>query len=312
MTPRATGLDWVREQAERHALSDWDALDLTPTPHPSQRFLAEPLTPLFHHPIYGELAPDDQLRYNQLCGMAANEVMARLESNVVIPCVEAFLRWETDPAQRDCLQRFIDDEKRHTEFWRRLNRASDPTRYAANDEALVGPLAPGLRLFRALIRRPWHFPFVVWMMLAMEERSGYLARAMARDPDTDPRYQAAYRLHLVDELRHTAIDTWLIARSGLDHARLAGPLNAAFIRFAVHRVILPPVRAGAAVVRALVAERPHLRALLPRLLAALAELPALPAYRATVLSPATSPGALALLPRTPSLQRLAQYLDTVP
>src|SRR5262245_16834016 len=152
---------------------DWNTpIDLT------RSFYCETLTPLYYTPVYRILAPEHRLRYNQLTGMLSNELILLLETGFL----DAVLQAAGSPRHGDCdgfvtaIHRFREDERRHAEIWRRLNRLSAPSWYASTDRHLVR-LPPGaVGLSRITSRHPRMFPFVFWIQLAQEERSVDISR----------------------------------------------------------------------------------------------------------------------------------------
>src|SRR4051812_8274154 len=91
------------------AVCDWDApID------PARAFVCSTLTPLYYTPLYPQLTPRQQLRYNQLCAIAFNEVVVFFESSFAAALHALLAETDTiDPALRSRLTEFADDERRH-------------------------------------------------------------------------------------------------------------------------------------------------------------------------------------------------------
>ena len=108
--------------ADRHAF-DWS------TPIDRTRwFYCETLTPLYYTPAYRTLAPEHRLRYNQLTGMLSNELILLLETGFLDAVLQAVgSARHADHGFVAALCRFREDERRHAETWRQLNRLSAPS-----------------------------------------------------------------------------------------------------------------------------------------------------------------------------------------
>jgi len=314
-TPPPRVPNWVEAHAARHAQNAWDGLDLSALQGASsdtRPYLPMSLVALSYSPLWGQLRPEEQLRLNHLTGMASIELVGQFEATLVIPVVDALRKKENDPRVRACLERFIADERIHINAWTRMNQASDPTLYAENPHALMG--APGTMAQvtrRWATARPWHFPAMVWLMLANEERFHWMAHQVAQDPAVHPTWKQAYLLHLADELRHVEMDQHLLAPLWARQNPLLMKLNARLLTHLVRRHFCALQKGGVADHTAcrLALEFPRLQPMLPQLRLALRTLHGQPDFRASLFSSQTIPTAIDWLGRMPGMQPLARELS---
>jgi len=264
---------------------DWTApIDRT------RQFFCETLTPLFYTRVYAELADEHRLRYNQLTGMLANELILTLETQLLSASLEAAARGGGE-ALAIAVKQFAEDEARHARTWRRLNRLSEPLWYGNRDRVLCDPPRPIRMLSSFVARHPRAFPVIFWLQLAQEERSIDLSRRCLRVPAhrMEARYAAVYREHLADEVRHVQIDCHLIDRFYASRPPLVRRATAMVFRAVLDRFFLRPSGSTRRVIHALVAEFPELQPRLPRLMAELRALPANDDYQRMMYSRDTTP-----------------------
>jgi para-aminobenzoate N-oxygenase AurF len=289
---------------ETAVLIDWT------TPIDSSRwFFCETLTPLAYTRIYHELDESHRRRYNQLTGMLSNELILRLETGVLSVALRA-LESCPDADLREAVARFAADERRHAETWRRLNRLTAPEWYAASDTVLcrVPPVIEGLS--RLIAHRPAAWPVIFWMQLSQEERSIEISRRCLRVPADrmEPRYAAAYREHLRDEVRHVAIDGRLLERFYMTRSRALKRLTAALFRSVIASAFIAPGPSTFRIVRTLASEYPDLQPLLPRIIAELRGLDANDDYHRMMYSRETTPLTFAWFDRCEEFHGMARVL----
>jgi hypothetical protein len=246
----------------RAAAIDWS----TPIDR-GRRFYCETLSPLFYTPSYGRLTEPQRRRHTQLMGMLSNELIARLEADVVDHCLAAVERAPDLPRDlADAVAGFRADERRHADAWHRLNVLSEPAWYGgAGEHTLLGVPPPAGRLAPILARQPWAVPAVLWIQLLQEERSIDISRRLLRMPPEalEPRYAAVYREHLRDEVRHVQLDARLIAHVHAGQSPAGRRWTAAFLRWAVQHFFLRPARSADRVLAILAGEFPDLVSQLP-------------------------------------------------
>src|SRR5258707_10486457 len=105
-----------------------------------KKFVPEELTPLFYVPGYRWLTPDQRLRYNQLQALYLNEQILFFETLVGRGMMDALLREQWRDGFGSELQQFWDEERRHSEMFRPLDRLGVQQVYAHGDVHVV--LAP--------------------------------------------------------------------------------------------------------------------------------------------------------------------------
>lgn len=291
----------------------YDVLDWQTPIDRTRWFFAETLTPLYYTNIYERLAPADRLRYNQLTGMLSNEVILFLESqflNTVLRALARPRRNHGDDGLMAAIADFSNDERQHAEVWRRLNRLSEPKWYADCDLHLTRIPPAMAAISRFVARHPVAFPVVLWIQLAQEERSVEMSRRCLQEPPgrLEPRFAAAYRLHLHDEMRHVQIDWHLIDRFYRGRSSTVRRLTAELLRRLVGGVFLTPTYSTTRVIKVLAAERPELLPLVPRMLRELRALARNDDYHRMMYSRATTPVTFDLFDRFPEFQPMQRIL----
>src|SRR5579863_10074370 len=98
-----------------------------------KKFIPEELTPLFYVTWYGRLSPEHRLRYNQLQALYMNEQILFFETKLGPGVMGALLTEPWPDGFVNELQQFWDEERRHSEMFRQLNRRCAPEFYAARD-----------------------------------------------------------------------------------------------------------------------------------------------------------------------------------
>jgi hypothetical protein len=294
-----TPLDRLAGQKDSTA---YEALDWTLPIDRTRWFVCETQTPLYYTRSYEELSTDQRRRYNQLTGMLSNELIGLLETELLTAALGAIERRTAGPVDLElvaAVRRFRDDEYRHAEMWRHLNRLSEPRWYATRDRHLARVPSPAIALARALALRPGVFPVVLWIQLAQEERSIDLSRrSLALPADRlEPRYRTAFQAHLQDEVRHVQVDWHLIERLYHRRSTMTRLMTARLFSFFVGSVLLMPVYSTTRVIEVLADEFVELRPLVPRMLAELRALRACDRYHEMMYSRATTPITFDLLDR---------------
>lgn len=302
------------ERLSAAAPRSYDRIDWVTPIDRSRRFICDTLTPLSYTAVYEALSDAHRLRYNQLTGLYTNELIGFLETFVLRRTLDAL----ADRAGRlpdplvTALHRFKDDEARHADAWKRLNRLSEPDWYRERDYTILQVPRPALAAAAFVAAHPEMFPLVFWIQLVQEERSIDISRRMATAPpgELEPRYAAVYGQHLGDEVRHVQIDWHLIDHLYARRSLAARRINARIVRYLLGTLFLAPAAATARIVRRLVGEFPELRPLESRICAELAGLSRSDAYHAMMYSRETTPIAFALFDRFPEFHSMRQCLRT--
>jgi len=278
----------VDRPAPARPLAKESSIDWTTPIDRSRWFFCETLTPLAYTRVYSELGEAHRRRYNQLTGMLSNELILRLETDFLGAALGAV---EKDEGLSAAVKQFAEDERQHAEIWRRLNRLSAPERYATSDRWLCR-VPPVIRAVSgAIVRHPAAWPVIFWIQLSQEERSIDISRRCLRVPADrmEPRYAAAYRAHVKDEVRHVQIDCHLLERFYARRSQVIRRLTAAMFRTLVGSVFLVPARSTQQIVRVLASEYPELTPLLPRMRTELRALVTNDDYQRMMYSRETTP-----------------------
>ena len=285
---------------------DWD----TPIDR-SRRFFCDTLTPLYYTKSYALLAPEHQLRYNQLTGILSNELILHLETQVVDRTLAAVTKDAKVSAHLlDTVRQFRDDERRHAEIWKHLNRLSEPDWYQVDRPRLVCVPAVLDRLASVMVRYSFARPLVFWMQLCQEEHSIEISRRCLRlPPDVlEPRYAAVYGAHLRDEVRHVQIDCHLIERFHATQSAAGRRATAGLFRWLLANWFLKPVRSTVRVLEVLTSEYQELGPLLPRMIRELRTLAADEAYQRMMYSAQTAPMTFQLFDAFPEFHEMGRVL----
>ena len=285
----------------------------------SKLFTCWSLAPLSFTPVFAQLTPPQQRRYNQLVALMQNEIICFFEQEFADRVLPAMLERRGGggcdsglPRDfADCLRQFAEDERQHTQMFRRLNRLAEPRWYADGDYHILRIPRPFRAALRQITTRPGTFPMVFWVMLLMEERSLMIGRryAAADAAQTlEPHFAATYRAHLEDEIRHVHLDWHLLERFYQSRPAWVRKLNARLLEAFVVGLFLKPRRANVRLIDLLIAEFPELAAMRPALVAAVRGLHENPAYRDMMYSEESTPIARSLLETFPELHRLRDRL----
>lgn len=180
----------------------------------SRPFAPETLAQLYYAPSWELLDADDRREYARVVGLALAEMFIFLEEMLLVPAVAAFAakrRKTLDPALLACLNDFVEEERVHSEMFKRLLAAADPAAGPARKPRVYG----GRVLVNLALRTMMRFPevFICWIWLAQffEERTIDLFRQYQAAPEVEPLFTAVHRAHMVDETRHVSIDHHLVA-----------------------------------------------------------------------------------------------------
>ena len=279
----------------------------------SRWFVCPTLTPLYYTKSYSRLSREQALRYNQIMGMAHNEVIAFFETRFagnVLGTLAKAKRKGSPAGLAECLGNFIREEASHTEMFRRLNRLSEPRWYAQQDFHVLCIPPAVQRLLNYVTRHPRTFPMVIWIMLIMEERSLEISRRYAHmdKAKVEPHYAAVYRNHLHDEVRHVQIDWHLLECFYEGRASPLRELNAALVRLFVYGFFFTPARATVRAVDLLVGEFPELAELYPQMVLELKALRHDEDYRRMMYSQEVNPLTFALFDYFPEFDAMKRAM----
>lgn len=302
LVPHATAADTSTEH-----------FDFTTPIDLSRWFVCPTLTPLYYAPIYSQFEERHQRRYNQLTALSFSELIGYFETTFAASVLAAITKSRIRAADQplvNCLETFVAEEERHSDWWLRLNRLSAPELYAETNRAIIRISFIARHLLRQLTSHSFAFPFVYWVMLALEERSLDISRRCMRMPTSqiEPRYLAIYRAHLSHEVRHVQIDWHLIERFYATRSAAVRRLNASMFRVAMRRFFLPPVYSAARVISQLVTEHPELKSRGPLMLQQLHHVGHHPAYQEMMYSRESTPITFALFDHFPEFHSMSRVL----
>jgi hypothetical protein len=278
-------------------------------------FVCPTLTPLYYAPVYHDLDVRHQLRYNQLTALSFSELISFFETSFASSVLVALARCDGNRDDSDlarCLESFVEEERRHTEWWQNLNRLSEPEIYRKSDRVIIR-ISPAIEsMLRQLTNRPVLFPLVFWVMLALEERSLEISRRCLRmsADQIEPRYQAIYRAHLAHESRHVQIDWHLIDRYFAASSAAVRRLNATLFRLAIQRYFLPPTRTAMRVLDRLMVEFKELQSVRSEMRRQLVRVGDDPAYHEMMYSRKSTPVTFSLFDRFSEFHAMRHVLHS--
>ena len=229
----------------------------------SRRFLPEHLTPLFYTPIYEELSETQKLRYNQLHASYILEQTIFFESSMARHILTQLARTSLPEGWSNGLRTFVEEENRHSQMFRELNRRCLPGHYGESDFYFIRIGSATASLLAFWVKHPTRFPLFLWLLLLEEERSLHYSRQFVKAaPQLEPSFVLVQRAHMADEVGHIGWDEklldWIWPRTPLWQRKL----NARLFVWLVGEYFNTPRRGGLRVIRKFITEFPALR---PRL-----------------------------------------------
>lgn len=286
----------------------------------SRPFIPEHYTQLYYTPIYARLSFEQRLVYNQLFGVRTNEFIMMLERDLIehiLRPLRNHRRVRTQSGLAQCVDIMIAEERRHYGFFLELNRRSLPEVYTGGRERYFSQLPWGagasFYLVGLLARR---FAFPLWYLMAMEESSITLSRAMNRQTVTEslgelePHWVAVHREHAKDEARHLHIDAHLIEQCIGSSGNLTQRIDAGLFQRLLKGGLGRPERSGSGVkvVHQLVKRCPELQPREQEMIAALLELKDHKAFLKSLFSRDIMPLTFGIFDDTPALADLPKHL----
>jgi len=267
-------------------------------------FVPEAFTQLYHTPLYAELSDVQRLRYNQLYGLRSNELFMLFEKGFTRRVIWRLqgVCGKVDPLLGECLGLMLEEEDHHHRMFLDFNRRLLPEAYQDGHGYFARPGPVEAALLRLLTSRPVRWPFMLWLILLLEEFSTAFSRrlmANERAEALSPDYVRLHRLHLLDEARHVALDVALLERFLPPLSPWRQTLNGRIFRRLLGEM-LAPKRSGIRVLRALAAEYPELSGLLPEMETSVRALPHDPGLYPMVADAETLPLTHTLLARYPA------------
>lgn len=225
-----------------------------------KRFIPEEFTPLSYTQSYRELTKEQRLRYNQLQALYFNEQIIFFEQAIGRKVLEALLCDSWPRRVERGMREFLEEEREHTEMFRRLNQRCAPQFYAASDFYFIEPPRAWMTILNRAARHPRFFTMFLWLMLVQEERSlFYSKRFIAQRGRLEPHFAETHRVHLADEVGHVRWDEELIEALWRGTNPLLRKMNARLFAWMLGEFFNAPKRAQLRVVHQLALEFPDLR-----------------------------------------------------
>jgi len=246
-------------------------------------FIPERLTPLSFTPVWGDLLPAEQLRYNQLHGLYFHEQIIFIEQAIIVPLLRAVQPQVADAALRDSLNTFITEENTHSQRFHALLAALRPEWYARDWRYFVRAGVAGDLFLGGMVRHPRVFPFLIWLVQLMEERSIFSSRLYLAAATKFPQsIVAVQRQHLADEADHVQWDLALTEQFWEQTPAWLRRVNTRLLNWMLGEFIAVPRRAALRVIDALATDLPNLSVPPTRLKEALLCLAQQPDFRGAV------------------------------
>ena len=252
----------IRNASERaaqdYSLPTFEAIDF------SRPFIHEHYTQLYYTSFYAELSDAQRLRYNQLFGIRVNEQFMMFEHGFTQRVIAKLINHrdvKRCPELTGCLRLMLEEEARHHDMFKRLNKKCLPSIYERRETYFTR-----LSTFQRIALWPItafgrHFPFLLWLVLILEEYSVRFSLSLMKEDNTEslgslePNVVKAHAAHLRDEARHVHIDARLIdlllSRAGVVKRHSNGVL----FRYLLREVVSPKC-SGITVIKHLVSEFP--------------------------------------------------------
>lgn len=275
-------------------------------------FFPARLTALCHVPSWRLLEERHRIRYTQLYALYLNEQTAFFEELLAMTLLPA-LYARPDIIGEDLaesLRCFEAEERRHSRWFREMNRRIDPERFSMEPgEYVFIPSNPRLNgIAKWFARKPFSFPFWIWLILLQEERSIHVSREFLKDRSLEPNFRELHRKHMADEVDHVRWDTELIERVWLPMPMWKRKIQAAIFGWLMREFFTAPKRAGKAVLDALLDEFPDLDPIASQLRCELAQLKSSIPYHASLYSREVTPKAFALFDSLPEFKNIGRSL----
>ena len=270
-------------------------------------YIPERLTPLAFTGIYAELSDAHRTRYNQLSGLYFLEQTIFFEQCMGRPVLE-WLEMNGLTSLRDDAREFIEEENRHTSWFRQLLRDCEPRWYAKDCFRLVKAGSASRTALNFCAQRPHRFPCLLWLQIMAEERAQYFSAAFVADAnELDPRFVEVQHRHLADEGGHIRWDVEFIEWLWPATPSFLRKMNARLLEWLLHEFFHLPKRSGWNVIEHLVAEFPELSVRKSDLRAAMRSLAQNDTYLRTLYPRCVFPRTRRLANRWPELHFLEGF-----
>lgn len=236
-------------------------------------FFPEVLTPLYHCSSYRNVLDEDDRRlYNQLFAQYVSEQFIFLEDRFLCRVVEGLLPWAGNVSWdlKKCLEIFLEEEVKHTEMFRRLNKICNSDRYSQNDFYFLKLKSYEDKLISAMAKFPRTINYWIWVALLFEEKTiDYFSHYRSQQRDSlaaklDPLHYQVHQFHMLDEARHVQIDEHLLKYIFEKAGPLVKQVNIALLTKTLSNYTSPK-RANIRIIEELCRTHPRLRSQVVRL-----------------------------------------------
>ena len=229
----------------------------------SKLFIHDHLTQLYHTPLYDLLNADQRLRYNQMFAHRTTEQLMTLEATFIKKVLNKAVTTNTINSNEElvfCMKEMIEEEAVHYEMFRFLNHKTEPSLYTRNDMFFARHTPVENFLLNTLTASPGILPFLVWVILILEEFSTYISKEMISKnhaKDLEKNFVSAHREHLKDETRHVHICANILTTVCNNASVTQRYFNARLLNYFM-RVYITPKHGGLKVINKLIEEFPEL------------------------------------------------------
>lgn len=174
-----------------------------------------PVTPLSHLPAFHQMSVPAKLRYNQYMALGLSEMFCLFEEFFLVKILQGLPVFANSDLT-EALKHFVDDEMRHSELFRHLNFFARPDFYV--DKKNFHFLKESSRQWSGmafLSAFPQTLLTWVWMGIFFEERTLMYTKEYLKYHHDNPgvldlHFVEAHRLHMIEEVRHVNMDSFLI------------------------------------------------------------------------------------------------------
>jgi len=280
----------------------------------SKPFIHEHLTQLYFTPAYKTLSFELKLRYNQLYALRVNEQFMMFEKDFINRVIDrlgqsSFILKQEVLCQN--LRTMMQEEMLHHESFARLNRHCRPNLYQNSERYFNRFGFWEDRLFRILTHFPGLLVFLLWYIVAMEEYSLVLSRAMFENTSSslgeiEPHFVTLHKEHFKDEARHIHLDLHLLHQCH-PKSKALRTINARLFMMFV-KDMMTPKRSGLNLLRHFIQECPELSPKQDELIQQLLALKHNREYLCSMFSRDNMPHSFAFFDTIPELKNLAKIL----
>lgn len=251
-------------------------------------------------------------RYNQIYALAVNEIFSIFEKELLVPILtKQVQRNQEDPLYARALRWFCEEEDKHAEMFRRLNRAAEPQFYQQKKNSPyflskdANPL--GYALVQLIRSQPDWLSVWIWISVYFEERTLIYSKFYLKKDQThlSAVFREVHKLHMLEELYHVELDEVIIDRFYKSRS-VFNKKVAAFIFDLVLQSYSAPRRMSQAIAQILQREFPACHTEIRACLEELPQLKNRKEYQKQFLGETAAPRTWKLMRQQPEMQRLIE------